>query len=69
MGIKEDIKSLLAKEAQTMTDIASKIYKNENRRASMSNLSRKLSSETIKYTEVKKILDVLGYDIEFKKRK
>lgn len=69
MGIKEDIKSVLAKEAQTMTDVACKLYKSKNKRAAMSNLSQKLGNETIKFTEVKAIMDLLGYDIEFKKRK
>lgn len=69
MGIKEDIKSLLAKEATTMTDMACKLYKNENKRAAMSNLSQKLSNNTIKYEEVRQIADLLGYDIQFVKRK
>lgn len=69
MGIKEEIKALLAKESQTMTDIASKIYSNKNKRSAMSNLSQKLGKETIRYEEVREIADILGYDIEFVKRK
>ena len=69
MGIKEDIKSILAKEAKTMTEIASILYKTENCRTAMSNLSNKLSRNTIKYEEVRQIADILGYDIQFVKRK
>lgn len=69
MGIKEEIKSLLAKEAKTMTEIASKLYKDQRPRTAMSSLSQKLRNQTIRYDEVIKIADMLGYDIEFKKRK
>ena len=42
MNIRDEIKSLLAKEAKTMTEIASMIYENENKRSAMSTLSQKL---------------------------
>lgn len=69
MYIKDEIKSLLAKEAKTMTEIASILYKTENKRTAMSSLSQKLKNETIRYREIRQIADILGYDIEFKKRK
>lgn len=68
MSIKDEIKSLLAKEAKTMTEIASQLYKSENKRTAMSSLSQKLKNETIKFREIREIADLLGYDIEFKKR-
>lgn len=69
MRIKDEIKSLLAKEAKTMTEIASILYETDNMRSAMSNLSQKLSNNTIKYEEVRQIADLLGYDIQFVKRK
>lgn len=69
MGIKEDIKSLIAKEGTTMTDVAGNLYNSANKRIAMSNLSQKLSNETIKYKEIIQIADILGYDIKFEKRK
>ncbi|MBQ8458854.1 LLM class flavin-dependent oxidoreductase [bacterium] len=69
MGIKDDIKSLMAKEAVTMTEVASKLYNNSDKRVAMSTLSQKLAKETIKYKEILEIADMLDYDIEFKKRK
>lgn len=69
MNIKDEIKALLAKEAKTMTEIASKLYKNSNQRTAMSSLSQKLRNKTIKFEEVREIADLLGYDIEFKKRR
>lgn len=43
--------------------------KEKNHKVTMNNLSRKLRSETIKFTEIEMIADLLGYDIEFVKRK
>lgn len=63
MSIREDIKSILARENVTMQSIAEKLN------SSVQNLSNKLRSKTIKFEEVRQITDILGYDIEFKKRK
>ncbi len=68
MTIKDDVKSLIAKEAWTMTDVAGILYKTENKRIAASSLSQKLKNETIKYREIIQIADILGYDVEFKKR-
>lgn len=62
MSIKEDIKSLLAKENITMKCIA------EKTNSSLQNLSQKLRNKTIKFEEVREIADILGYDIKFQKR-
>lgn len=63
MGIREDIKALLAHENVTMQSIAEKLN------TSVQNLSNKLRSRTIRFEDVREIADLLGYDIEFKKRK
>ncbi len=62
MGVREDIKSLLAKENVTMKDIA------KNYGVSPQNLSNKLRNGTIKFEEVRDIAKILGYEIEFKKK-
>ncbi len=69
MGIKEDIKSMIAKEARTMTEIAGLLYNTEDKRSAVNGLSQKLRLKTIKYEEVRQIADILGYDIQFVKRK
>lgn len=69
MDIKKQIKVLIAMEGKTMTEIAGKIYNNDNKRAALNNLSQKLSKKTIKYKEIQEIADILGYDIKFEKRK
>lgn len=63
------IKYLLAQEGTTMTKIAERMRTEKKVHLSMNNLSRKLRSDTIKYTEVADIADLLGYDIKFEKRK
>ena len=54
---------------KTMTEIASMIYENENKRSAMSTLSQKLKKGTIRFSEVWQIADILGYDIKFEKKK
>ena len=68
MRIKDEIKSLLAREATTMTDVACKIYQNSQKRVASSTLSQKLSKETIKYKEILQIAEILGYEIKFVKK-
>lgn len=63
MSIREDIKSLLARENITMQDVAKKLD------ISVQNLSNKLRSKTIRFETVREIADILGYDIKFEKRK
>lgn len=67
MGIREDIKMLLAKNAMTMTELA-KILTEQGTKTSIKSLSNKLSQKTIKFEEVRKILDILGYEIEYKEK-
>ncbi len=69
MSIYEELKSTLAYEAITMTKVAKLLKVKKNRNLSMNNLSRKLRTKTIKFEEVRDILDVLGYDIKFVKRR
>lgn len=63
MSIREEIKSLLARENVTLQDIADKTG------ISIQNLSNKLRNQTIRYELVRHIVDLLGYDIKFEKRK
>lgn len=52
-----------------MTRVAELLKLKKNRNLTMNNLSRKLRTKTIKYEEVRDILDVLGYDIKFVRRR
>lgn len=67
MAIKEDIKMLLAKKATTMTTLAEKLSTKDNI-ITVQSISKKLSKGTIKFEEVRRILDILGYEIEYKEK-
>ena len=68
-NLDKDIKILITKEAKTLTEIASKIYNDKDKRKAVNCLSQKLRLKTIKFEEVREIADILGYDIKFEKRK
>ena len=63
MSIREDIKMLLAKKAMTMTELA-RILTEKGSKTSIKSLSNKLAQKTIRFEEVRKILEILGYEIE-----
>ncbi len=67
MSIKEDIKMLLAKKSVTMTELAKRLSTDEEK-VTVQSISKKLSKKTIKFEEVRKILDILGYEIEYKEK-
>ena len=67
MSIREDIKMLLAKKAMTMTELANKMSTRE-KSITVYNLSKKLRLNTIKFEEVRTILEILGYDIVYKEK-
>lgn len=67
MNTRENIKSLLALENITLTEIAKEMTKRTGKSYSMHNLSQKLSRKTIKFEEVILIMDILGYNIKFEK--
>ena len=63
------VKKLLLDNYTTMTELASAMGKRLNKKYSLNNLSNKLYKETITYKEMVLIGDILGYDLEFVKRK
>ena len=63
--VRNEIKSYIAKSGWTLTDIV-KEYNNRrpaSEHTTTQNISNKLSRGTIKYSEVKEIADIIGYDI------
>ena len=66
-NLRDEIKILLLKNHLTMTDLASKMSDFLGRRITQSNLSQKLGNESLRYDELMAILDILGYDFEYKK--
>lgn len=69
MGIKNDIRSYIVKEGLTITKLQDLLNQKNQTNYSVQNLSKKIANETLKYSEVIEIADVLGYDIKWDKRK
>lgn len=65
--IKNEVKSYIIKEGFTMKKIASLL--DEESKVALQNLSNKLTRGTIKYSEIREIADILGYEIKWEKKK
>ena len=68
MSVKEDVKFLLAKEAMTMTLLAKKMKEKSGYPYNLKVISDKLARKTLKYEEFRLILDILNYEIEYRKK-
>ena len=64
--IKNEVKSYIVKEGFTMKKIAGLLDKESN--VALQNLSNKLTRGTIKYSEIKEIAEILGYEIKWEKK-
>ena len=67
MTVKEDIKSLLARESYTITDMAKDLMTKTGKKYTVKTLSQKLTNGTLRYEEYKNIIEILGYKIELVK--
>ena len=67
MSVKEEVKTLLAREAFTMTKLAVEMTKISGRKYTMKSISDKLARKTLKYEEFILLLNILKYKIELKK--
>lgn len=63
MDIKSEIKGLIYTAGFTLSDVAEKMGD-----TSVQNLSQKISRGTLKYSELKEILKIIGYKNKFEKR-
>ena len=68
-NIKCKIKALMAERGYTLEKLALALQQKYNVKESKNNLSNKLSRGTLKYIEVKRIADILDFDINFVSRK
>lgn len=64
--VKEQIKALFLWRDISMSEVVRKLNEIKNKNLSVSNLSHKLSKETIPFKEVLEIADLLGYEVVFK---
>jgi hypothetical protein len=67
MPLKEDLKALIIKTGWSMTAVVKKLNEKYNRQTSVQNFSSKLIRGTLKYSEVEEVLEIIGFEIEWKK--
>ncbi|MFR1833230.1 MAG: LLM class flavin-dependent oxidoreductase [Lachnospiraceae bacterium] len=63
MALKDDLKALIIKSGWTMTQVVEELNRKYNRNTSVQNFSSKLKRESLKYTEVEEVLEIIGYTI------
>ncbi len=68
MTIKRKLKSLLAEEEIKLKDIAQMLAEKRNCKVLANGLSQKINRGSMKFDEVEEILELIGYEIEFKKK-
>lgn len=68
MDIKHELKVLIVKEGMNFKSFADFVSQKTGRKYSPQNLFNKLSKKTLRAEEFATFCDILGYDIEFKKR-
>ena len=68
MDTKQQIKHLLILNNLTMTELCRKMSQRINQPYTIHNISGKLKRDTIKYSEMKTILDILGYEFIIRKK-
>ena len=69
MSIMNDLKKVLLDVNISLTELAEALLKKLGKRYSMQNLSNKLRNETITHREMLVIADILGYDLQFIRKK
>ena len=65
---RNEIKSRIVREGFTMEELLERLHDDYGWSRSVSTLSAKLQRDSIRYREVVELADVLGYDIEWRKR-
>lgn len=65
MNIKEQIKIALITRNMTLTELHNQLCKKYGKTDKLQNLSSKINRNTLKYSEVQEIADILNYDIKW----
>ena len=66
-SIKDEIKGYITLSGWHMGEVARRLSDNKSK-VPLQNLSNKLANGTIKYSEVRKIAEIIGYEIQWKKK-
>ena len=64
--IKQQIQIALIVRGMTLTDLYNQLKEKYGKEYTLQNLSSKINRNTLKYTEVQEIADILNYDIIWK---
>lgn len=69
-NIRNEIKSYMAASGWSLVDIVAKMNesRSESEQTTPQNISNKLTRGTIKYSEVKEIAKIIGYDVVWEKQ-
>ena len=67
-AIRDEIEGYIAFSGWRMGDVAKRLSASKSKVA-LQNLSNKLTKEIIRYSKVKRIADMLGYEIKWEKSK
>ena len=65
MSVRIDIKTWLAENDISITQLARDLREKTGKHYSQSNISQKLMRKTLKYEEAKIIGEILGYELKF----
>ncbi|WP_346886477.1 LLM class flavin-dependent oxidoreductase [Clostridium sp. UBA4395] len=68
MGLKEEIKGYIVSSGWSITRIAEELNKRNGSEYTMQNLSNKIRKESLKYSEILEIANIIGYDIKWIKK-
>lgn len=68
MDAKKEVKILLSKKAMTMKKLAEKLSEKTGKYYSPQNLDYRLSSNSLKLSEMAEVCEILGFEIEFKEK-
>ncbi len=68
MGVRKDIKVLLAENNVKLKDLAVEMSEKIGKKITADNISQKLRKGTLRYDDAMIIGDILGYDLKFIKR-
>lgn len=69
MALKDELKAAIIRSGFTMTQVVELLNEKYGRDISIQNFSSKLRRESLKYTEVEEVLDIIGYKITWEKNK
>ncbi|MBN1045472.1 LLM class flavin-dependent oxidoreductase [Clostridium botulinum] len=69
MELKDEIKAYIVSSGWSITDLNKKLNKLNSTEYTVQNLSSKIRKGSLKYSEVLQIAEIIGYEIEWNRKK